>query len=194
MDADNCANFNEWLDLEADDRLEPEQRRALDRHVAGCAECSRERQALAALGRVLERSRVGVRSGFTADVLRRLPATGWEGSAPRAWRAPVAVLALLVSAAAALVGLASARMHPGVPFAGALAALGDLFQTAALAGAGMLTASWRGIGLAAGQLLTTSTGSLIAFVILVVAVDLLLLSLLRRRPAAAEQRSRRDRS
>lgn len=182
MDAHDCATYGEWLELEADDRLGPEQRLVLDRHVEACADCRSERRASAALRRVLERSRVGVRRGFTDDVMRRLPATGWEGSAPRAWRIPVAALALLVTAAAALVGLASARMHPGMPFVGAVAAVGDLFQTAALAGAGMLTASWRGIGLAVGELLTASSGGLVAFVVLVAAVDLLLLTLIRRRP------------
>jgi anti-sigma factor RsiW len=184
MNATDCGSFRERLELEADGRLGGEERHALDRHTQACAACREERRTLAALGRALERSRVGVRSGFAAEVVRRLPAAGWEGSAPRAWRLPLALLAALAAAAAALVGVSSARLHPGAPFAGALAAVADMVQTAALAGAGLLAASWHGIGLAIGELFATSTGSLVAFVILVLAVDLLALALIRRRRPA----------
>ena len=181
MNATDCGSFRERLELEADGRLGGEERHALDRHAQACAACRDERRALAALGRALERSRVGVRAGFAAEVVRRLPAAGWEGSAPRAWRLPLALLAALAAAAAALVGVSSARLHPGAPFAGALAAVADMFQTAALAGAGLLAASWHGIGLAVGELLAASPGAVVAFVVLVLAVDLLALALVRRR-------------
>jgi predicted anti-sigma-YlaC factor YlaD len=184
MDAMDCGSIREWLELEADGRLGGEERHALDRHATGCTACREERRALAALHRALERSRVGVRGGFTAEVMRRLPAAGWEASAPRAWRLPLALLAAFAAAAAALVGVSSARFHPGVPFAGAVTAIADMMQTAALAGAGLLAASWRGIGLAVGELLATSPGAIVAFVILVLAVDLLALALIRRRRAA----------
>lgn len=185
MNATDCSTYKEWLELEADGRLDGEQRRLLDRHAAACAGCREERRTLAALRRSLERARVGVNRGFTAEVMGRLPAAGWEGSAPRAWRLPVALLAVLAASAAALVGIGSAQLHPGVPFVGALAAVADMFQTAALAGAGLLAASWQGIGLAVGELFSTSTGSLVAFVVLVLAVDLLLFALIRRRRTAA---------
>lgn len=181
MHAMDCGGFREWLELEADGRLDGEERHELDRHASGCAACREERRVLAALRRTLERSRVGVRAGFTAEVMARLPAAGWEGSAPRAWRLPLALLAAFAAAAAALVGVSSARFHPGVPFAGAVAAVADMFQTAALAGAGMLAASWRGIGLAVRELFSTSPGTVVAFVVLVVAVDLLAIALIRRR-------------
>lgn len=191
MIATDCATFREQLDLEVDGRLGGEEKIALDRHAAACAACREERRELDSLRRALERSRVGVRRSFTAEVMERLPAAGWEGSAPRAWRLPAAVLAALAAAAAALVGLSSAQLHPGVPFLGALAAVADMAQTAALAGAGLLAASWRGIGLAVGDLLSASPGTLIAFAVVVLAVDLLLLALIRRRrPAAAEASAR----
>jgi len=184
MDATDCGSIREWLELEADGGLGAEERRMLDRHATGCAACREELRALAALRRALERSRLGVRAGFTAEVMSRLPAAGWEGGAPRAWRLPLALLAAFAAAAAALVGISSARFHPGVPFAGAVAAVADMMQTAALAGAGLLAASWRGIGLAVGELLAGSPGAIVAFVILVLAVDLLALALIRRRRVA----------
>ena len=186
MDAMDCGSFREWLELEADGRLHGEERHALDRHADGCAECREERRATAALRGALERSRVGVSAGFAAEVMQRLPAAGWEASAPRAWRLPLALLAAFASAAAALVGISSARFHPGVPFAGAVAAVADMVQTAALAGAGLLGASWRGIGLAVREMFATSPGTVVAFVILVLAVDLLALALIRRRRGVFE--------
>lgn len=194
MDATHCATYREQIEREVDGELGGERRLALDRHLADCACCREEHRALTALRRALERSRIGVRRGFSNEVMARLPAAGWEGSAPRAWRVPVAVMAALAAAAAALVGLSSAQLRPGVPFLGALAAVGDMVQTAALAGAGLLAASWRGFGLAVGELLSTSPGTLVAFAVLVLALDVLLLALIRRRrPAAAEALARRDR-
>lgn len=191
MNATDCSTYHEWLDLEADGRLDGERRLLLDRHAADCAGCGEERRALGALRRALERSRLGVRRGFAAEVMRRLPAAGWEGSAPRAWRLPLALLAAFAASAAALVGVGSAQLRPGVPFVGAVAAVADMVQTAALAGAGLLAASWQGIGFAVGDLFANSTGSLVAFVVLVLAIDLLLVMLLRRRKLAPEP-ARRD--
>lgn len=56
-----------------------------------------------------------------------------------------------------------------------------MFQTAALAGTGLLAASWRGIGLAVRELFATSPGTVVAFLVLVLALDLLVLALVRRR-------------
>lgn len=193
MDATDCATYREQIELEADGRLGGEATLVLERHAAACDGCREERRALGSLRRALERSRVGVRRGFRDQVIGRLPAAGWEGSAPRAWRMPAAVLAALAAAAAALVGISSAQLHPGTPFLGALVAVADMAQTAALAGAGLLAASWRGVGLAVGELLSTSPGTLLAFAVVVLAVDLLLLAIIRRRrPAVAEVPVRRE--
>lgn len=194
MNDTQCAACQEWLGLEADGRLPEELAAGLDRHLADCAECREERSALAALGGLLERSRVGVHRGFAARVMASLPAAGWEGSAPRSWRLPVALMALLAAASAALVGLSSAQLGPGMPFLGALTAVAGLFSASLLAGAGMLGASWQGLGMVVGELFATSTGNLVAFVVLVIAANVLLVALARRRRRPAEDRiASRDR-
>jgi hypothetical protein len=102
----------------------------------------------------------------------------------------MALFALLAAGAAALTGLGSARLEPGLPFTSALVAVADLAATALLAGSGLLAASWTGVGAAVGELVGGSTGNLVAFVVLVAGIDLLLLSLLRRRPRLAESGAR----
>ena len=54
----------------------------------------------------------------------------------------------------------------------------DLFRSSLLAGAGLLDASWRGLGLALGRLFDGSLLNLAAFGIFVVGVDALFLRLL----------------
>lgn len=188
----DCTTCQEWLDLEADGAPPAgpgtPNRRHLAAHLESCADCRTEQAALARTREALAASRVAVRPDFRDQVMAALPAAGWEARTPRAWRLPAALLLALAGSAAALAGFGSARLHPGLAFAGALAAVGDLFQTALLAGAGLLGASWRGVGGVIAELLGGSPGSLVAFVVLVAGVDLLLLSLLRRRPAPAAER------
>jgi len=138
------------------------------------------------LDELLAAGRVPVREGFQARVMASLPAAGWEAArspvhSPAAWRWPAAALAALLAATAALVGWASPHLAPGGSFAGALAALGDLFATSALAGAGLLGASWQGIGMVTSEALGEIPGGLVAFTILVVCLNLLLIALVRRR-------------
>jgi hypothetical protein len=188
----DCTTCQEWLDLEADGAPPAgpgaPRRGELAAHLESCADCRSEQQALTRTREALAASRVAVRSDFRDQVMAALPAAGWEARSPRAWRLPAALLLALAGAAAALAGFGSARLHPGLPFAGALAAVGDLFQTALLAGAGLLGASWRGVGGVVAELLGGSPGSLVALVVLVAGIDLLLLSLLRRRAAPAAER------
>ncbi|MGH9361261.1 MAG: zf-HC2 domain-containing protein, partial [Thermoanaerobaculia bacterium] len=49
--------FEEWLELEADGLLSPEQRARLEAHAADCASCSGERRALSRLGALLRETR-----------------------------------------------------------------------------------------------------------------------------------------
>jgi hypothetical protein len=142
-----------------------------------------------ALDILLAEAAVPVRSGFRADVMRSLPAAGWEGRAPRAWRLPAAVLVLLALAAALTAGLPGARTAGSG--AGAAGAVLDMLATGALAATGMLWASWRGVGVALDALLTPA--SALALVVLVASLDVLLLSFLvrRGRSAARETAERR---
>jgi hypothetical protein len=140
------------------------------------------------LDALLEAGRVPVREGFHARVMASLPSAGWEAARRPArsaafWRWPVAVLAALVALTRALVGMSSTQLAPGGSFLGALAALADLFASSALAGAGLLGASWQGIGLVTSEILGEIPGGLVAFAVLVVCLNLLLLSLVRRRSA-----------
>jgi len=189
--------FREWLNLDADGRLAPEERARLEEHLAGCDECRREREELIAFERLLERSALPVRSDFADAVMAALPPAGWEAQSPRTWRFPLAVAAMLMLVAGLMVAGSSAAPS-GLA---ALDAVGGMLRAATLAGAGLLGASWKGIGLIVEDVISSPV-SLGAFGFLVLCLNLLLVSLLRRRrpsgaPAssatsAASARGRRD--
>lgn len=177
--------YREWLTLEHEPgaALEPGARNRLEAHLEECGDCRTEQAALGRMDALLSEARIGVRTGFRADVMRSLPAAGWEGRSPRSWRLPVAVMLLLGAAAALLLGVHSAETTPGLPLVGALAALGEAFSTGLLAGAGMLWASWRGVGLVLDSVLSPS--ATVALVALVLCLDVLALTLIARRGRGA---------
>lgn len=184
--ADDHEVARQWLDLDLAGELAGTDQARLEAHLEGCAECRAERRSLAALDGLLAACRVPIREDFQSRVMASLPAAGWEAArspvhSPAAWRWPAAALAALLVATAALVGWASPQLAPGGSFAGALAALGDLFSTSALAGAGLLGASWQGIGMVTSEALGEIPGGLVAFTVLVVCLNLLLIALVRRR-------------
>jgi len=173
--------YREWLTLEHEPgaALGRGERHQLEEHLAGCSECRQERVALGRMDALLTEARIGVRAGFREDVMRSLPAAGWEGHSPRSWSLPVAVMLLLGAAAALLLGVHSAETAPGLPMMGALSAFGEAVGTGLLAGTGMLWASWRGVGLTLDSLLSPS--ATVALVVLVLCLDVLVLSLIARR-------------
>ncbi len=185
MNRPDHSTFQEWLNLDADGCLAPEERARLEQHLAGCEECRRERQELIAFQGLFERTAVPVRSDFADSVMASLPHAGWEGRSPRTWQFPVAVAAMLLVVAGFLVaGSGGASAPSGLA---ALDALGGMMRAAALAGAGLLGASWKGIGLIVEDIISSPV-SLGAFGFLVLCLNLLLISLVRRRrpvPAAA---------
>ncbi len=183
MNRPDHSTFQEWLNLDADGRLAPEDRARLEQHLAGCAECRLEREELAAFQSLFERTAVPVRSDFADSVMAALPHAGWEGRSPRTWQFPVAVAAMLMLVAGFLIaGSSSASVPSGLA---AVDALGGMMRAAALAGAGLLGASWKGIGLIVENIISSPV-SLGAFGFLVLCLNLLLISLVRRRkPAAA---------
>ena len=123
--------------------------------------------------------------------MRALPSAGWESSHPRSWVAALIVAALFGIAGAALLGTSAARLEPAAPFVAAFMAVVDLFSSTALAGAGLLTASWKGLGLAIQELRAGSVWNLLAVGLLVFGLDFLLIRLLLRRNRPAEAASRR---
>jgi hypothetical protein len=183
MSSQQHAVYEEWVELELDGRLGDEQRSRLAAHAAECARCRAARRSQARLASLLAATRVEAEPGFRERVLAALPAAGWEARHPRAWRLPLAAFALLGGLAAALLGASSAHVEPGGSLVGALLALGGLARAALLAGAGLLGASWKGVGLAMRELLDSPL-DLAALGLLVLCLDLLLLSLVRRRRPA----------
>jgi hypothetical protein len=78
-----------------------------------------------------------------------------------------------------LLGRGSAGVAEAVPALGALAAIGEFAAAAALSGAGLISASWRGIGFALGEALDLPAK--VVFAVGVVGLNGVLLLLLRRR-------------
>jgi anti-sigma factor RsiW len=182
MNRPDHSTYREWLNLDVDGLLGRAERTRLEQHLASCDECRREREELAALEGLLQRSAVAVRSDFRETVMASLPAAGWEARSFRAWRFPAAVFVLLGALAAALMVAGPAAAPSGLS---ALFAVGGMLRAATLAGAGLLAASWKGIGLIVADVIS-SPASLGAFGFLVLCLNLLLVSLVRRRrPAVA---------
>lgn len=187
--------LKEWLDLDLEGQLSERERRELGKELEGSAELRRERQELVALGGLLAESRVEVRRGFAQQVVKSLPPAGWEARSPKGWKLVASLLLLLGGASAAMVGTGSARLAPESAFLGAVAAVADLFKAAALAGAGMLQASWRGLGLAMGEMVRGSWLGWVAFALVVVGLNALLYLQLRsnRRALATTSSGRSSR-
>lgn len=172
--------YREWLNLEADGRLPREERTRLEQHLATCSSCRSELDSLRSLDGLLIQSRVPVREGFRADVLAALPAAGWEARAPRTWGFPVALCVLLAVISAAVVG-ASPGESSGL---GALSAVFGMFRAAALAGSGLLAATWKGFGLVFEEMIASPV-SLGMFGVFVLCLNILLVMMVRRKRTEA---------
>jgi hypothetical protein len=142
---------------------------------------------LALQGRRLERlhaglqaARVQARPAFAATVMAALPATpAWAERRVGGYRGALAALAALAAAATLLFGLGSTRLGAAGAVLGAARAVGDFAVAATLSGAGLLAASWRGVGLALGAALDVPER--VVFGLGVVGLNVLLFLLLRRR-------------
>src|SRR6185295_4418629 len=147
-----------------------------------------ERAALARVGGLLAESRIAVRPDFRTAVMAALPPAGWESRHPRTWSFPLAACFLLATFAASAVvfflgGGSAAGAGAGSSLRGAAVAIGNLLQAAVLAGAGLLTDTWKGFGLAIGETFSSPL-RMILFGAVVVGLNLLLISLVRRRKEA----------
>jgi anti-sigma factor RsiW len=186
--------YREWLNLDVDGVLPEESRARLTEHLASCSACRTERDELLGVESLLRKARVSVREDFRAQVLSALPTAGWESRSPRTWAFPAAVFLLLAGVAAWVMG----DRGPHASLLSALAAVTGMFRASAVAGAGLIAASWKGLGMAFAAALSSPV-SIGVFGIFVLCLHLLLVSLLRRRrsvPSGAiglERSSRRDR-
>jgi anti-sigma factor RsiW len=178
------AELPQWLDLDLDGELPPSQRALLAEHLIACAACRDERRAQESVRARLLGGRIDVQHDFQRRVMAALPAAGWESRPARAWLVPAALAVGLLAGAALLLG-GGGLAAPGA-VVGTAAALTDLFLAALLAGAGLLAASWRGLGMAVADLFAGSLASVFAFGAGVLFLNLILLRLLRRRPRRAE--------
>lgn len=185
----NHDHLREELDLDLEEMLAPAEKARLEQHLAVCADCRRERASLQAVHLRLSAAVVQPREGFTGEVMRALPAAPWEARAVVVWRWPFAMLLALGGLAAVLLGGAAAELAPASSSFDAFVALARLLESAALAGAGLLGASWRGLGSGLGEWLAASKLHWGLAGGLLLALNLLFLRLLRpsTRNAAAEK-------
>lgn len=168
--------------------LAPAEKARLEAHLAGCADCRRERESLQLLHSRLAASVIAPREGFTAEVMRALVPAPWEARTLVVWRWPFAMLLALGGLAAVLLGGAAADLEPGAGSLGTFLALFRLVESAALAGAGLLGASWRGLGSGLGEWLGASKMNLGLAGGLLLGLNLLFVRLLR--PSSRKAKSR----
>lgn len=188
MTTANHETVQGWLQLQLDGELPTLYRGQLAQHLESCAVCRREAERLGAMSRLLDDTRVPVAEGFSQRVLDDLPGAAWEARRPRAWIAAVAAFVLLASGSAILLSFGGA-----VVGLGPLGAVASMLERAILAGAGLLTASWRGLGLALSDLWSTSPLGGVALGMLVVALNLLLWRAVRGRARAGARVDAADR-
>lgn len=192
----NHSDFLELAHLQLDGELSSGDARALAGHLAGCKECQSVQVDMASLSAVLDEIRVEPHPDFSRRVLENLPSAAWEMRRPAAWRvAAIAFVGLLAAAWATTLG--SEPLGEAVPWIGPLVSIAELIRSSALAGAGLLTASWSGVALAVGQVLSRSTPGMVAFGVFVLGIDCLFLRYLwrlSRRRVGADRRWLGDRS
>ena len=169
------------LFLEPDGELSREEARRLDAAAKRSPEIAETRRQLSRLDTLLSSSRIEVEPSFKSELMANLPPAGWSARHPRTWWLAASVLVLLGGGAALLTGLSAAQLAPASPFLAAMSAVGDMIASSIAAGAGLIGASWRGIGLAVGDWLGASVPNAIAFGVFLVGVNVLLARRLRRR-------------
>ena len=189
----DSATWRRWVDLDLEGELPEEDKARLAELADTDARIQAERRDLGSLHRMIEGGRIAVRPGFAARVLAALPRAWWEHRRSSAglpvWALPLAMTLVLALGAALLLGGAEETGR----FTGVGLAVLDFIQVTFLAGAGMLFATWRGVGFGVEQLIADSGMNLLAMVAAVVCLNLLLFSLLRRqRPAAESAKSDDD--
>lgn len=177
-DRDPRERTRELLDLRIDAGLDAGERAALEAS-ATTPELAREQRQLEQLHHLLASGRVQARPGFQQEVMSSLPAEpAWATRGVGGWRAALGALAALVTLTMGLLLVGGASIGDASPALAALRAVGDFATAAALSGSGLLSASWRGVGMAVASALTLP--GRVVFGIGVVALDAFVIVLLRR--------------
>jgi hypothetical protein len=179
MNDDATRRLDLWLDGGPDQPPSSD----LSARLAADADVAAEERALRALFAQLEAARVTVRPDFADSVMARLP----RRRSAFSWVLAASVLAMLAVGGLGLLRLAGVGDSLGV-----VAALGDFVATGLIAGAGLLGATWSGVGAAVGEWLGRSPLSWGVAAAVLLSLCLLLVSLVRRRvPALQRGRSGR---
>lgn len=133
--------ISERLESYAKAELASAEAAEVARHLEGCESCRRARDRARPAERPCGPANRGpcrIRAERRRPACRRLPGV----ANPAAWAWPAAAMAAFAAAALWLsIGSTS-------PISGLVSTLGDLLATSLLAGAGLLGATWRGVGLA----------------------------------------------
>jgi len=181
--------LREWVDLELEGELGGTEKALLEERLPTRTDLARERRALSSLHAVLADARIPVREGFRARVMASLPAAAWARQLGRrssaAWALPAAMVVVLGLGAALVLGAGGAgggQISDHHAW-GVGAALFDFLQATVLAGAGLLFATWRGVGMGLEELIAESGASFAALAVFVLFLDLLFVLMLRRKPA-----------
>lgn len=179
----------EWLQLRLDGELPTLYRSQLANHLESCESCRLHAERLETLEGLLAETRVPVADGFSRRIMDELPGAAWETRRPHTWIAALATLVVLLAGSIGLASIGDVSNELGL-----LGTFASMLERTVLAGAGLLTASWRGLGLALADLWSTSPMSGIVLGLLVVALNILLWRGVRgrvKRGAAVRASSRR---
>lgn len=174
--------LRELLDLDLDGQLGATERSCLQEHLAADDDLAAEHRRLSALHAGLTEARVPVRPGFKAQVMAALPLPAWLPQPSVVWTLPLAMITLLAITAAWF--LSGSALGEGALMGSGLAVV-DFLVATSTAGAGLLAASWSGLGFILEELVAQSGLNLLALAVPVVLLNVLFFSLLRRRKAPA---------
>jgi len=175
-----------WLDGCPESGSDQTGPHSLAEAVASSPQLAAEERWMRSLFAQLERVRVEVRPDFADRVLAALP------KRRPLWSWGIAAGLLLAFALSGVALLAASGLGGGS--LGLFAAVGDFLATTLLAGAGLLGATWSGLGGAVREWLGPSPLNWAIAAAVMLSLILLLASLLRRRVPAFQRRgsSRRD--
>lgn len=168
------------VDLWIDDATSSAEAREAELLLAADPGLREEESALRNLHAGFAALRLELGEEFAERVMARLPRRS------RAWTWVAAMAAAVVLAViAAVLGSGAAAGTGSI-----VGALSDFVTASLTAGAGLIGASWQGVGDVVRSWLSTSPWNAALALVLVAALHLLLFSLLRRRRSAAHARDR----